>query len=269
MGLEVIERFVESKSTDRICEDVIIVTDNFAAVIDGASDATGADFDGATGGRFAAVVVDKAICALRPDVGARAFADVLSAALASAVGQLDPGTRWPAAVVTCVSVRRREIWRIGNGNVVIDGTAHPSVLRVDDAAYTFRAAVNAALLQKGMPLDEVIATDPGARAARQLIDIQQHLANTVGPWGYGCINGQRVPDEYLDIIPIPDGASEIIMTSDGYSTVLPTLRQTEAALRSMIQHDPAAIDEMWPIGKTHKIGSNAPDDRAYLRFSIE
>lgn len=248
---------------------MIVVTDDFAAVIDGASDATGAQFGGMTGGRFAAVVVEATIQTLPADVDARTFADALATALASAVGQLDRDTRWPVAVLACASVQRREVWRIGNGNVVINGTPHPGALQVDDAAYSFRAAVNAALLQKGTPLDELIATDPGAKAARQLIDIQQHLANTVGPWGYGCINGQRVPDEYIDVIPIPHGASEVIITSDGYPTVLPTLLETEAALTRMVQRDPAAIDEMWLIGKSNKAGSNAPDDRAYLRFSVE
>lgn len=269
MGIRVVEQFVESKRSDRVCEDMIVVTEDFAAVIDGASDATGADFGGMTGGRFAALVVEETIRTMRADVDARDFTDLLAAALAAAVGELDPDSRWPVAVVACASVRRREVWRIGNGNVVIDGVQHPGILPVDDASYSFRAAVNAALLQKGTPLVELVATDPGANAARQLIDIQQHLANKLGPWGYGCINGQRVPDEYIDVIPIPHGATEVIITTDGYPTVLPTLLETEAALTRMSQRDPASIDEMWSIGKSLKAGSNAPDDRAYLRFSVE
>ena len=57
MGIRVREQFVAGKSADRVCEDLIVVTDDFAAVIDGASDATGADFAGKTGGRLAAEIV--------------------------------------------------------------------------------------------------------------------------------------------------------------------------------------------------------------------
>lgn len=269
MGIRVIEQFVEPKRGDRVCEDMIVVTDEFAAVIDGASDATGAQFGGMTGGRFAAEAVAATIVTLPASADSRTFADSLAAALAAAVGELDADTRWPVAVVTCASAQRRQVWRIGDGNVVINGTPHPGVSRTGNAAYSFRAAVNAALLQKGTHLEEVLDTDPGATAARQLIDIQQHLANKVGPWGYGCVNGQRVPDEYIDVIQVPDGTSEVIITSDGYPTVLPTLLATEAALARMIQLDPAAIGEMWSIGKSSRTGVNAPDDRAYLRFSVE
>jgi len=51
--------------------------------------------------------------------------------------------------------------------------------------------------------------------------------------------------------------------------VMPTLSETEAALARLIRDDPAAIGDLWPIGKSTKPGSNAPDDRAYLRLVVE
>ncbi len=204
---------------------------------------------------------------------ARAFADTLAQILTKAVAavgdEVSADTRWPVAVLTCASAHRREVWRIGDGHVVLDGDLNTGGSRIGKAACGFRAAVNAALLNKGMPLDELIETDPGAHARRQLIDIQQHLANEVGPWGYGCINGQRVPDEYIEVMSIPKGGAEIIIASDGYLAVLSTLAETEAQLRLMMQRDPAAIGELWPIGKSTRSGANAPDDRAYLRFTVE
>lgn len=85
MGIQVLERFVEGKTDDGTCEDMIVVTDHFAAVIDGASDATGARFAGKTGGRFAAEVVAATIASLPATADARAFADVLADALTQAV----------------------------------------------------------------------------------------------------------------------------------------------------------------------------------------
>jgi len=119
-----------------------------------------------------------------------------------------------------------------------------------------------------MPVSEVVEHDPGALAARPLFDNQQHLANVVGPWGYGCVNGQRVPDDFVEVLPIPAGPTEVVITSDGFPVVLPTLRESEARLAEMIRNDPAATDALWAIGKSTKPGANAPDDRAYLRLML-
>lgn len=267
--ISVVEQFVESKADDRVCEDMIIITDNFAAVIDGASDATGASFAGKSGGRLAAEIIAASIQRLSVDVDARSFADTLSTALCTAVGDLAPDVRWPVAVVTCVSAERREVWRIGDCHVVIDGVEHASTFLIDNAASRFRAAVNAALIAKGTPIEEILDHDPGSQARRILTDNQQHLANTTGPWGYGCINGKEVPSEHIEVFPIREGPTEIILTTDGYTSVRPTLSETEATLSRLIREDPAAIGELWPIGKSARPGSNAPDDRAYLRIKLE
>ena len=273
MSLTVLEQFVEAKTAGRVCEDIIVVTGDFSAVIDGASDATGARFDGRSGGRLAAEVVANAVSVLPADAGARSFADSLSDALAAAVtamvGTLGPDTRWPVAVLTCVSAHRRQVWRIGDGNVVIGGTPHLGLSRIDEAAYSFRAATNAALLARGMPLHELIESDPGAAAVRILSDNQQNLTNKVSRWGRGSINGSRVPDEYIEILPIPDGPTEVILTTDGFPVPLATLAESEAELAEMVSRDPAAVDELWAIGKPMKSGANAPDDRAYLRLTID
>jgi len=266
MMIRAVEQFVEAKSVGRVCEDMIVVTDHFAAVIDGASDGTGARFNGKSGGRLAAETIATAIRGLPADVDARSFADMLSAALASAVGDLRPDTRWPVA---CVSADRGEVWRIGDCHVVIGDVEHPSTFLVDEAASRFRAAVNAALLAKGTPIQKILENDPGSQARRILTDNQQHLANTVGPWGYGCINGKTVPSEYIEVLPIPEGQAEIILTTDGYTVVQSTLSETEATLARSIRDDPAAIGELWPIGKSTRPGANAPDDRAYLRIKLE
>lgn len=266
--IRVVEQFVEAKSDDRVCEDMIVVSDHFAAVIDGASDATGARFAGKSGGRLAAETITDSILRLSAAADGRTFADTLSTDLAMAVGELPSDIRWPVAVVSCVSALRREVWRIGDCNVVIGEVEHESTFLVDRAASRFRAAVNAALLAKGTPIEEILLDDPGSQARRILTDNQQHLANSTGPWGYGCINGKPVPAKHIEVFPIPDGPTDVILTSDGYTVVRPTLAETEATLFRQIEDDPAAIGELWPIGKSTRPGSNAPDDRAYLRIRL-
>jgi hypothetical protein len=227
MGWSVVERFVESKCDTRESEDVIVVTDNFAAVVDGATDETGALFDGRSGGRFAAEAVRNAIELLPSNVTAREFTDELTRSLTLAVheatGDLAPTTRWPSASLVCLSIFRDEIWRIGDCNFTVDEVAVIGSKRVDDAAYGFRAAVNAALLHAGTPLEEILRDDPGTEAARVLFDLQQQLTNLVGPWGYGCVNGRPVPDEFIEVFPVERDAAAVVLTTDGYPTVEPTV----------------------------------------------
>ncbi len=269
MDWHVVEQFVEGKS-DAGCEDSIVVGEHCFAIIDGATDETGAQFGGVSGGRFAADVLSAEIKKLPSSIGPRAFADRLTVALRDAVasehGPLDDETRWPVASVIGFSPAAGEIWRIGDCNLVFDGKEWPGTKAVDDAAYSFRAVINAAHLARGMSLNEVIATDPGSKAARPLHNLQQHLANIAGPWGFGCINGRHVPDDLIEVIPIPATTHEVVLTSDGYLEPAMSLARSESRLKELVKADPAAVDELWRIGKPFRAGFNAPDDRAYLRI---
>jgi hypothetical protein len=272
MVWSVIEEFVEGKMPGRTCEDMIVTTSDFAAVIDGATDETGgAQFDGRSGGRFAAETLASAITDLSPESTAREFADHLSSTLATAAAAADTGgrqsTRWPSASLVCLSVARREIWRIGDCSFLVDGEPNLGTKRVDDAAYGFRSAINASLIASGTPLDEILTTDPGAGFARPLLDLQQQLTNHEGPWGYGCINGRRVPDQFVEVFPTPTGVQEVVMASDGFPDLRTTLQASEVRLRELLEIDPAAIAELWAVGKALRPGANSVDDRAYLRLA--
>lgn len=269
MSWSIVEQFVESKSDNRSCEDVIVATPYFAAVIDGATDETGMRFKEKSGGVFAAETLGSAIEALNPELTAREFADQLSenlARAAAAVGALDPSSRWPSASLVCLSFARREIWRIGDCSFLIDGESNIGTKRVDDAAYGFRAAINAALLAAGTPQTEILRDDPGAGFARPLLDLQQELTNQEGPWGYGCINGRPVPDRFVEVFPLGSDVREVVLASDGFPDPKPTLKDSEARLRNLLDIDPAAIDELWAVGKSLRPGANSVDDRAYLRL---
>ena len=266
---EEVEKFVETKMDGRESEDVIVTAPGFAAVIDGTSDETGAVFDGRSGGLFAAQSLSEAIAALGAETTAREFADhitdFLREAVSSVVGELDDSVRWPSASIVCFCFERDEIWRIGDCSFALDGAVFRGEKRVDDAAYGFRAAVNAARLAGGEPLDQVVAEDPGRQAGRALYDSQQLLSNRLGPWGFGCVNGRQVPDEYVEVHPVDD-ATEVVLASDGYPVLEPTLRESEDRLRTMMADDPAAVGDLWSMGKSLLPGANAMDDRAYLRL---
>ena len=271
VGWSVVETFVESKSADRACEDLVVTTSDFAAVIDGATDETGTLYAGKTGGLLAAETLASAIDQLSPGSTARDFADRLTAALRLAARQADhhegSSARWPSASLVCLSFARHEIWRIGDCSFLVDGEPNIGTKRVDDAAYGFRAAVNASLLAAGTPLDEILRSDPGAQFARPLFDRQQHLTNHEGPWGYGCINGRSVPDRFVEVFPLAPDVEEVVLASDGFPDLRTTLEASEIRLRELLEIDPAAIAALWAVGKALRPGANSFDDRAYLRVA--
>lgn len=273
MAVRIIESFVEGKDPEGACEDILVMSDRAVAVIDGASDESGLRLRGLAGGRFAAEVLAEAIEAGHEDADARAFADRLTQALVdqghAALGRgLTNADRWPVASVIYLSVVHRQLWRIGDCNALVDSVFHDGTKLVDDAAYSFRAVVNAALMRRGTTLDEVLANDPGHAAARVLFDNQQQLANRPGRWGFGCINGKPVPTELIDVIDLPDEC-EIVLASDGYPELLPTLAETEARLHELLALDPAAVDQLWTMGKSLRPGYRSIDDRAYVRFALD
>jgi hypothetical protein len=267
----VLEKFVQSKSEDRTCEDMVVATSDFAAVIDGATDESGAMYGGRTGGLLAAETLAAEIEQLSPRATARQFADQLSTALRLAGGQAGrqdgPSVRWPSASLVCMSFARDEIWRIGDCSFLVNDDPNIGTKRVDDAAYGFRAAINAALLASGTPLEEILRSDPGAGFARPLFDRQQHLTNNEGPWGYGCINGRPVPDRFVEVFPLPPDVDQVVLASDGYPDLRPTLEDSERRLRELLEMDPAAVAELWAAGKALRPGANSVDDRAYLRVA--
>lgn len=270
MGWTVIERFVEGKIAGRMCEDMIVVTPNFGVVIDGASDATGAVFAGRSGGRFAAETIVAAIHELDAGCTAREFADQLTRSLAERladeVGEIAADTRWPGATAVCLSFERNEVWRVGDCSFRVDDELHGGTMRVASAVHHYRAAFNTALLQSGVSRDVILSEDPGGVAARRLTDIQQHLSNEIGPWGYGVINGRRVPDEYLGVTPLHDSVGEVVLASDGYPRLEATLAESERELQTLLNADPCGIDELLGMGKSLRPGANSIDDRSFLRL---
>ncbi len=267
----IIEHLVASKQPGRMSEDMIAIAQHWAAVVDGATDATDATFNGLSGGRFAAEVLTGALIGLEADIDARTAIDALTQALASAtalVTEADVDVRWPSAAITIVSPARRQIWRVGDGPILIDGAEVASRSSFDDAAYSFRATINAALLASGRTLKDIINNDPGRVASRPLHDLQQHLANTTGQWSYGCINGRAVPDEHIEVFDLPAHEVEIVIASDGYHDVQTTLAGSESLLREQQTSDPAAIGELWRMGKALIPGNDSMDDRAYIRVRL-
>jgi len=82
--------------------------------------------------------------------------------------------------------------------------------------------------------------------------------------GFGAIDGQDVPQRFIEIIPVKPG-EEVVLATDGYPQLLPTLRETEEALAQDLLRDPLRIGQH-KATKAVAPGQTSFDDRAFLRF---
>ncbi|QBJ97005.1 hypothetical protein ERC79_14375 [Rhodococcus sp. ABRD24] len=255
------EWFIAPKSAGSECEDAVVVTEHFAAVVDGMSSPL-RDRGQAPSGRRYAETVAREIARLEPTVSARVAVDSISRALR----HIRSDHAGPSGAVAAVYSRaHREIWRIGDVHLRIGDRVVLGEKRVDEAMTLFRAAVVAAHVAAGESLDVLRDQDPGLAASRPLLELQHNLANRDAVFGYGVLDGSAVPDCHLEVFPVAD-ATTVVFASDGYPGPAATFECAERELFAAIERDPACIGELAAMGKPLKQGADTPDDRTYLRF---
>ena len=270
-----IEQFVEGKyPTPRVCEDVIAVTADFAAVIDGATDKRGIDFDGRTGGRLAAEAVRDAVLGLDRQAGIADFVREATAVLAERVASVAvdfdlPTDDGPSASFVAYSDARREVWRVGDCSWMSGAGAFPGGKRIDSICAGARSALLRALQEQGIDQDQLLSEDPGREMILPLLRNQHVFRNLPDPSSYlsfGAIDGREVPDRFLEVWPA-EKVSEVILASDGYPELKSTLALTEEALEDELARDPLRIGRH-PATKGLAPGLRSFDDRAYLRIGV-
>jgi hypothetical protein len=270
--MRILERFVRGKRPDPgQCEDVIVATADFVAVIDGATDKTNREFRGRCGGRFAAETLAHAFEQMPADADLHACVTRLTAdlrlALVSSAAPVDlERDDAPSAVFVAYSARRREVWRVGDGSWRIGDESHCGDKAVDVVAAGMRSALLHALLLEGEPPDELMRNDPGRQMILPLLRHQYRLRNSEDPrFGYGALDGRPVPERFLEVRAVPPG-TEVVLASDGYPCVLGTLSESEAYLDDELARDPMRIGRHCET-KGLLPGHASFDDRAYLRIA--
>ncbi|MCA1305305.1 hypothetical protein LC082_00145 [Microbacterium esteraromaticum] len=256
------ELFVRAKGPARRSEDIVAVSDDYVAVIDGMSSPLRGAGRPASGREFARAI-GTALTALPGDLDARECVDLLTAA----VGRITAAHAGPAGAVAAIySVRRHQVWRIGDVHVRVGRHAFPAQKGIDDALAAFRAAYNLALLAGGASVAEIIETDPGLRAAFPLLEVQPALANARSPLGYGVFDGTRVPSRFIEVFDVGE-SDEVVLASDGYLAPDRSLRKAEDHLRHALDTDPAALGALAAMAKPLLPGAWSADDRSYVRLT--
>lgn len=272
--MEVVEQFTCGKYADPLRnEDVLFVGEHFVAVVDGATAKSDAPWDGMPSGRFASQVLARSLTRLAGDATQDDAVDHLTAVLhrehvsrnlVETVTR-DP-VRRPTAAVVLYSRARREIWRVGDCPVLVDGTPWPAEKSVDELTAAARAYVLQAETRKGRSIAELVAHDVGREAIAPLLRYQGWFQNEPerGEWGHCVIDGLPVPRWGRERLACTAGA-EIVLASDGYPELAPTLAATEALLQDALREDPLCVARLRSTKGVYP-GQVSFDDRTYVRF---
>ncbi|MFD8609703.1 GNAT family N-acetyltransferase [Streptomyces sp. NPDC059631] len=244
------------------------------SVIDGATDKSGRDYGGLTGGARAAQCVRDTLARMAPGTTPGEAVEQITAALAELREQWnvpagDPVA--PSAVAAVVVPALGLVWRVGDVHVALrrgaTWTRLPATKRIDDVLAGSRAAYTHCMLADGRSEEEIAEHDPGRAVILPILKEQGRLANRPGPYGYGVFDGTPVPADFVEIIPFDGDVEEVVLATDGFLSPAATLAAAEAELREAISQDPLRVG-VNPGTKGIRPGADSFDDRTYARMRL-
>lgn len=269
--MNIIEQSLIGKTNDELCEDGIIVTDNFIAVIDGSTSKSPFSFrQGVSNGKLCMQMVKSYISSMPADISMSRFCRLITGYIGFIYDQLvtdiriirrEPTFRMTASAVI-YSRHRREIWMIGDCQCMVQRVLFENNKPYEEPIADMRAAYNRLMMMQGKTVEELMEKDEGRAHILPLL-VKGCIYQNVT---YSVIDGFPIPLDKVRVIPVPNNA-EVVLASDGYPHLKPTLEESERALRHLISADPLCINE-YHATKGLKCGNSSFDDRAYIRFTV-
>lgn len=276
MAFTIIEQALTGKAGDAsLCEDALVITPGFAAVIDGATSKSPLRFSGKTTGRVAAELLSEVVAALPADATLDRFvteAGERFVAFYRCNGILERAAAEPAcrltASVAVYSDARREVWSVGDCRLRLGDTVFMPEKAVDVRLAGKRAAaIEAYLAQGGLP-DALRVHDVGRMAiASELREQLSAQNNPELPEAYGVIDGFTPYAADVHCYRVEPG-SEVVLSTDGYPLPLSTLSAAEHYLGEILRDDPLCF-RRYKSTKGRYDGCLSFDDRAYVRLRVD
>lgn len=288
--MKIIESSIIGKKSPEACEDGMVVTDDFIAVIDGSTSKTPKHLNpDMKNGRYAMMLISEYIWEeLKADASVDDFCLGVTAYIYNKVYEKlgveerlkeHPEERLTASAIL-YSRTRNEVWMVGDCQAIIDGKLYENGKSYEQEIARKRVE----LIEQGLsPAEARKQIEPllikamlsGQNQTYTVIDgfpIYREGVKVVSV-SDSCSVQDSVPAS--DSVPcsdsasasgtIPSSSSEIVLASDGYPFLKPTLAASEAALAEQIANDPQNI-RSFIATKGIVEGNKSFDDRTYIRF---
>lgn len=305
--MKLLEEYVQSKNGEEeqhhqqlkeqdSCEDCLILTKDYACVVDGATSPSGRRWTEANikAGQWAARLLVAGVANLPPKCSsAREIVDLLTQSIHDAYQSenvLEVMARNPVERATAslglYSNYLRQLIFVGDCQALLVGgegkiakaiqyekfndtvmsQARSMLWHIELAKKTSGGYTNSPI-----EVTEQNEVDVGREFIRPLLSGQRWFQNNPHAhprFQYWVLDGFPVSEQGIKIHDIDHSIQEIILASDGYPTLHPTLKKTEKELFDLLQKDPLLIDFYMSTKGVAK-GSESFDDRTYLRFQLD
>lgn len=294
--MKIIESCIIGKKSPEACEDGMVVTDDFIAVIDGSTSKTPKHLNpDMKNGRYAMMLISEYIREeLKADASVDDFCQGVTAFIYNKVYEKlgveerlkeHPEERLTASAIL-YSRTRNEVWMVGDCQAIIDGKLYENGKPYEEKIARKRVE----LIEQGLSPAEarkqiepllieamlsgqnqtytVIDGFPIYREGVKVVSVSDSssVQNSVSSSDscsvqdpVSCSGSASASDT------IPSSSSEIVLASDGYPFLKPTLAASEAALAEQIANDPQNI-RSFIATKGIVEGNKSFDDRTYIRF---
>lgn len=288
--MKIIESSIIGKKSPEACEDGMVVTDDFIAVIDGSTSKTPKHLNpDMKNGRYAMMLISEYIWEeLKADASVDDFCQGVTAYIYNKVYEKlgveerlkeHPEERLTASAIL-YSRTRNEVWMVGDCQAIIDGKLYENGKPYEQEIARKRVE----LIEQGLsPAEARKQIEPllikamlsGQNQTYTVIDGFPIYREGVKVVSVSVSSSVQDSVPASDSVPCSDSvsasgtisvsSSEIVLASDGYPFLKPTLAASEAALAEQIANDPQNI-RSFIATKGIVEGNKSFDDRTYIRF---
>lgn len=282
--MKIIESSIIGKKSPEACEDGMVVTDDFIAVIDGSTSKTPKHLNpDMKNGRYAMMLILEYIREeLKADASVDDFCQGVTAYIYNKVYEKlgveerlkeHPEERLTASAIL-YSRTRNEVWMVGDCQAIIDGKLYENGKPYEQEIARKRVE----LIEQGLS---------PAEARKQIEPLLIEAMLSGQNQTYTVIDGFPIYREGVKVVALKmkpvsssietyfqeqtkpvSSPNEVVLASDGYPFLKPTLSASEAALAEQISNDPQNIHSFIAT-KGIVEGNKSFDDRTYIRFSVE
>ena len=282
--MKIIESKIVGKKSQEACEDGMVVTDDFIAVIDGSTSKTPKHLNpDMKNGRYAMLLISEYIREqLKADASVDDFCQGVTEYIYNKVYQplgvaerlaQHPEERLTASAIL-YSRARKEVWMVGDCQAIIGGKLYENGKPYEEKIAQKRVE----LIQQGMsPAEARKQIEP--LLVRAMLEGQNKT--------YTVIDGFPIYREGVRVVPLKmkqasndietyleehskpiSSPCEVVLASDGYPFLKPTLAESEEALAKQIANDPQNI-KTFIATKGIVEGNKSFDDRTYVRIEVQ
>ena len=282
--MKIIESSIIGKKSPEACEDGMVVTDDFIAVIDGSTSKTPKHLNpDMKNGRYAMMLISEYIREeLKADASVDDFCQGVTAYVYNKVYEKlgveerlkeHPEERLTASAIL-YSRTRNEVWMVGDCQAIIDGKLYENGKPYEQEIARKRVE----LIEQGLS---------PAEARKQIEPLLIEAMLSGQNQTYTVIDGFPIYQEGVKVVALKmksasssievyfqeqtkpiSSLNEVVLASDGYPFLEPTLAASEVALAEQIANDPQNIHSFIAT-KGIVEGNKSFDDRTYIRFSVE